>query len=269
MELLTSTAVITVLFALIFKILPDAKIEWRNVWVGAVTSAILFDIGKYALTFYFKFASTNSTYGAAGSLAALLIWVYYSAQLVFLRRNLRRSMPPQPAIAFFPTPMQSPAPNRNVLPLAFRTMPCSMRRPEGSGRGFSPMRPNPATQEMRRYGSPVRAGAVAGFAGLVAGAAIAYLGREAFSRGVQRLYLRKAEQVAARKLTQRIDRLQALVRRAQSVRIEDVNRRIEALSERLTKTARRTVPPADRKDRPLDYRGGSSAKPQAAGKREV
>ena len=70
-------------FALIFKYLPDVKIRFKDVMLGAVVTAVAFTIGKYLLTLYLTKGSTASAYGAAGSLAALLIWVYYSAQILF------------------------------------------------------------------------------------------------------------------------------------------------------------------------------------------
>jgi len=79
-----SFGVTTVLFALIFKYLPDAKVQWRDVWIGAIATALLFTIGKAALGWYLGRSSTTSTYGAAGSFVALLLWVYYSAQILFL-----------------------------------------------------------------------------------------------------------------------------------------------------------------------------------------
>jgi membrane protein len=72
-----------VLFAAIFKFLPDVKLRWRHVWLGAVMTAGLFTLGKYALALYFKYASPTSAFGAAGSLAAVLLWVYYSAFILF------------------------------------------------------------------------------------------------------------------------------------------------------------------------------------------
>ena len=79
---LVSLIVMTVLFGLIFKLLPDAKMEWRDVALGAIVTAVLFEIGKVALAFYIK-GSASQVFGAAGSLAALLLWVYYSAQILF------------------------------------------------------------------------------------------------------------------------------------------------------------------------------------------
>jgi membrane protein len=78
-----SFAVIVCLFALIFRYLPDAEVRWRYVWTGAIVTGLLFTIGKFLLAFYLGRASTVSVYGAAGSLVALLIWVYYSAQILF------------------------------------------------------------------------------------------------------------------------------------------------------------------------------------------
>lgn len=75
---------VTFLFALIFKVIPDVKISWRDVWLGAVVTALLFSIGKWAIGFYLGQSAPASTYGAAGSLIALLLWVYYSAQILFL-----------------------------------------------------------------------------------------------------------------------------------------------------------------------------------------
>jgi membrane protein len=80
---LISLIAIAVLFGLIFKFVPDAPIAWRDVWIGAVATAILFDIGKALLAFYLGTAGIGSTYGAAGSVVALVVWVYYSAQIFF------------------------------------------------------------------------------------------------------------------------------------------------------------------------------------------
>jgi len=79
-----SFGVTSALFALIFKYLPDVKVRWSDVWIGAVATALLFTIGKAALGWYLGRSSTTSTYGAAGSFVALLLWVYYSAQILFL-----------------------------------------------------------------------------------------------------------------------------------------------------------------------------------------
>ncbi len=78
-----SFGIVTVLFAMLFKFLPDVKIPWRDVWIGAAITAGLFVIGKLGLGLYLGKATTASAYGAAGSLVILLLWVYYSAQILF------------------------------------------------------------------------------------------------------------------------------------------------------------------------------------------
>lgn len=75
-------AVVVLLFAIIFKFLPDVKIQWRDVWIGAVLTAILFGLGKWLLGFYLGSGAASSAYGAAGSLITLLLWVYYSSQIL-------------------------------------------------------------------------------------------------------------------------------------------------------------------------------------------
>lgn len=79
-----SLAVTTVLFALTFKILPDVAIEWREVWLGAFVTALLFTVGKSLIGLYLGRSALSSTYGAAGSMIILLVWLYYSAQIYFL-----------------------------------------------------------------------------------------------------------------------------------------------------------------------------------------
>ncbi|MDB5037628.1 MAG: ribonuclease [Bacteriovoracaceae bacterium] len=81
---LASFFVITFLFALIFKVLPDAKVKWKDVWIGALFTSLLFEIGKYFIGIYLGRSAIASTYGAAGSLAIIFIWVYYAAQILFL-----------------------------------------------------------------------------------------------------------------------------------------------------------------------------------------
>ena len=78
-----SFAVITVLFAMIFKVLPDVKINWRDVWLGAAVTALLFSVGKLLIGLYLGRSSVASVYGAAGSLVIILLWIYYSAQILF------------------------------------------------------------------------------------------------------------------------------------------------------------------------------------------
>lgn len=78
-----SVGIISILFALMFKYLPDAKIKWKTVWIGAILTALLFVIGKLLLGIYFGQADPGSTYGAAGSIVLILLWVSYSSLILF------------------------------------------------------------------------------------------------------------------------------------------------------------------------------------------
>jgi membrane protein len=80
---LFSLTIISTLFALMFKILPDAKIKWKHVWLGAIVTGILFTIGKTLLAFYFGTTNPASVYGAAGSIILILLWVSYSSMILF------------------------------------------------------------------------------------------------------------------------------------------------------------------------------------------
>ncbi|HUE70341.1 MAG TPA: YihY/virulence factor BrkB family protein [Pirellulaceae bacterium] len=82
-HLAVSFAVITLLFAALLKYVPDAQVHWRDVWVGAAVTAALFVLGKFALGVYLSYSNVTSTYGAAGSLILILLWVYYSALILF------------------------------------------------------------------------------------------------------------------------------------------------------------------------------------------
>ncbi|HLP17176.1 MAG TPA: YihY/virulence factor BrkB family protein [Bacteroidota bacterium] len=80
---LLSLAVISVLFGMIFRILPDVELSWKDVRVGSIVTALLFVVGKYLIGLYIGGSTLGSTYGAAGSLAILLVWVFYSSQILF------------------------------------------------------------------------------------------------------------------------------------------------------------------------------------------
>ncbi|ATB26607.1 YihY/virulence factor BrkB family protein [Melittangium boletus] len=83
-NLLVSFGVITVLFAMMYKILPDTHVAWKDVWLGAAVTSLLFGLGKFGIGLYLGRSAVASSYGAAGSLAVVLLWVYYSAQILFL-----------------------------------------------------------------------------------------------------------------------------------------------------------------------------------------
>jgi len=83
MNLLVSFGAISVLFALIFKYVPETKIAWKDVWTGAIGSAFLFTLGKFLIGIYLGKAAVGSAYGAAGSLIVVIVWVYYSSMIFF------------------------------------------------------------------------------------------------------------------------------------------------------------------------------------------
>jgi membrane protein len=96
-------AVVVLLFAMIFKFLPDVKIQWRDVWIGAVMTAILFGIGKWLLGFYLGSGAAGSAYGAASSLITLLLWVYYSSQILLFGAEFTQVYAARAGRAFKPT----------------------------------------------------------------------------------------------------------------------------------------------------------------------
>jgi membrane protein len=85
---IVSFGVITLLFALMYKFVPDVEISWNDVWIGAAITALLFTIGKILIGLYLGRSTVGSTYGAAGSLIVILIWIYYSAQILFFGAEL-------------------------------------------------------------------------------------------------------------------------------------------------------------------------------------
>ena len=89
-DLVLSFALMTVLFAMIYKVIPRVRIAWRDVWVGAAVTAALFAIGKWAIGLYLGKSSVASAFGAAGSLVVLMVWVYYSAQIFLLGAEFTR-----------------------------------------------------------------------------------------------------------------------------------------------------------------------------------
>jgi membrane protein len=115
--LLFDFAVVVLLFAMIFKFLPDAKIQWRDVWIGAVMTALFFGIGKWALGLYFGSGAAASVYGAASSLITLLLWIYYSSQIllfgaeftqVYANQSGRRVQPSEYAVPIEETEVERP-----------------------------------------------------------------------------------------------------------------------------------------------------------------
>ena len=88
LDFLVSVAFITLLFAVIYKFVPDVRILWKDVWIGAATASLLFSFGKFLIGFYLGHSTVTSIYGAAGSLVTLLLWVYYSSLMFFYGAEL-------------------------------------------------------------------------------------------------------------------------------------------------------------------------------------
>jgi membrane protein len=84
LDIVVSFGFITLIFAMIYKFLPDVEIQWRDVWIGAALTSVLFTIGKYLIGLYLGTSGATSIYGAAGSLITVLLWVYYSSLILFL-----------------------------------------------------------------------------------------------------------------------------------------------------------------------------------------
>jgi membrane protein len=101
---LVSLGLIGLLFAMIFKVLPDVKIAWREVWMGALLSAGFFNLGKFFLGLYLGRSSVTSAYGAAGSLIIILLWVYYASQTLFLGAEFTRAYAKRFGRPFQPSP---------------------------------------------------------------------------------------------------------------------------------------------------------------------
>jgi membrane protein len=92
LHLLVSFAAVTALFAAIFRVLPDTRLPWRDIWPGAAAAALLFSVGKFAIGLYLGNTAVASVYGAASSVVVLLVWVYYSAQILFLGAELTQAL---------------------------------------------------------------------------------------------------------------------------------------------------------------------------------
>src|SRR4030095_1781628 len=82
-NIVASFVVIALLFAMMFQLLPDVKMAWSDVWLGAIVTAAMFTVGKLAIGLYLGHSSMASSYGVAGSFVVLLVWVFYSEQVVF------------------------------------------------------------------------------------------------------------------------------------------------------------------------------------------
>jgi membrane protein len=149
-----SVAVVSVLFTVTFKTVPDAKVAWRDVWVGGVVTGVLFSVGKFLIALYLGKSGVSSAYGAAGSLVLLVIWVYYSASILLLGAEFTQSYASR-----FGKRIEPSDNAERVMPLRPTAAPsrsCRLRRRAcrvGSGeraRNAGPRRPGTAGSVARR-----------------------------------------------------------------------------------------------------------------------
>ncbi|HET8712082.1 MAG TPA: YihY/virulence factor BrkB family protein [Gemmatimonadales bacterium] len=145
-DLLFSVGVLTVLFAAMFKFLPDVKIPWRSVWSGGFITALLFSIGKWALGLYLGRESTASAYGAAGSFVLILLWVYYASVIVFLGAELTQVVTRASGVHVQPTENAIPA-----APQPGAALERPLRTPAETTRSERSKRPRRQEQPQRAY----------------------------------------------------------------------------------------------------------------------
>ena len=203
MNFVISFGVITLLFALIYKILPDAEIRWSDVWTGAAVTALLFTIGKFVLGLYLGKSSAGSAYGAAGSLIVVLLWVYYSAQILFFGAEFTqvyantygsRVVPSPNAVPLTPEAQaEQGMPRRETVEAAqardqpdasptprsegARKQPDARPAPKSEGAGERRARAQPGNLQMYRYyGVAVGAAWLSFVAGLLLGTASLLVG---------------------------------------------------------------------------------------------
>ena len=113
-----SFVIITVLFAMIFKILPDVKIPWRDVWMGAIMTSLFFSLGKLLIVLYLVWSSDSSAFGAAGSLVVMMLWVFYSAQIFYLGAKFTQVYSRNHEVHLQAAPGAEPVAVKVVVPVA-------------------------------------------------------------------------------------------------------------------------------------------------------
>jgi membrane protein len=102
-NLIITLGVTTILFAIIFKVLPDIRIKWKAIWPGAIATAILFMIGKFLISVYIAKGNIGSTYGTAGSLVILIVWIYYSSMILYFGAEFTKAYALQKGVHIVPT----------------------------------------------------------------------------------------------------------------------------------------------------------------------
>ena len=258
-DVAVSVGVLTLLFALVYKTVPDAEISWRSTAAGALISAILFEVGKYGVALYFRFAAPTSAFGAVGSLAAVLIWIYYSAQIVFFGAEFTQVYaksrghgvrPSRYALVLSkcdetetPTPSAAPPSQKPQRPAKPRPAPdpyavvLGRHVPAGAAQ-FATLRPEVCAQIEQRQ-QLIRNYLVAG-AGLTLGALIGSYG----ALTARRTPIRRAKDTSAARLNTRIDgarrKLLEVSRAKQFLERGDVAERLDALERQVQQVGAKT-----------------------------
>src|SRR5437764_5466090 len=157
LNFVVSFGVITLLFAMIFKVLPDVKVKWRDVWVGALGTALLFTIGKYLLSWYLGRESTTSSYGAAGSIVLILLWVYYASVILFFGAEFTRAFALETGSEVAPSDYAVPVSRQERAEEGMEPATGKQKPASGQGRAPAPV-PTPAPAWRTAEASRARTG---------------------------------------------------------------------------------------------------------------
>ena len=259
-DLIATLVALTLIFGMVFKTVPDAEINWQTTIVGAVITAALFALGKYGLALYFKFGTPTSAFGALGSLAAILIWIYYSAQIVLFgavftqvfAKQRGHGVEPSKHAEFLSecdeTETATPSPEE---PGSKPARPSSKGAGQRQDGGYAAVL---GQHVMSHQGAPRHANGGAPLQPaarnlIVAGAGMA-LG--ALIGGLGALQVRQRQtgvdpkRLAARRLDRRIDRVREKVAHASRMKRyleqDDINQQLDALNARIKASGRRRRP---------------------------
>jgi membrane protein len=264
-EFLATIIVMTIIFGIVFKTVPDARIGWRSTIWGAVITAVLFALGKYGLTMYFRFAAPTSAFGAVGSLAAVLIWIYYSAQIalfgavvtqVFSKRREHGVQPSEHAEFLKECDETETATPSGEEPGGKPERPTSRRQPAPAGGRRAPADPGyadvlgqyarpghappqflidaDARQEQAVARNLIVAGASLAFGALLGGYGAMQMHRPATPR---------PKQAGNGRLQRRVDRVEQKVAQASHLKAflerEDANERLDEIRQRIRESRSR------------------------------
>lgn len=148
-NLLLTLTVTTLLFAIIFKVLPDARIKWKDIWPGALATSLLFLIGKFAISMYISKSDIGSTYGAAGSLAVILVWIYYSAIILYFGAEFTKAYALNKGARIEPNQYAEWVQEPTVPGAAKKTPPATAPSPEKDEKRRAPRQPQLAVSHER------------------------------------------------------------------------------------------------------------------------